>query len=39
MWTADFDAADTNKDGFISKSEFKKHESELKKTAKVERRQ
>ncbi len=32
-WTADFDAADTNKDGSISKAEFKKHEADLKKMA------
>jgi len=36
MWSSDFDVADADKDGFISKSEFKKHEADVKKTAKLE---
>ena len=36
MWSKDFDVADVDKDGFISKSEFKKHEADAKKTAKLE---
>jgi hypothetical protein len=32
-WTADFDAADLNMDGSISKTEFKKHSADLKKVA------
>jgi hypothetical protein len=39
MWTSDFDTADTDKDGYISKSEFKKHEADIRKTAKNESKQ
>ncbi len=31
MRSEHFDAADTNKDGFLSKAEFKKHDAEMKK--------
>ena len=30
MWSSHFDAADTNKDGFLSKAEFKKHAADMK---------
>ena len=30
MWSSHFDAADANKDGFISKAEFKKHSADMK---------
>ncbi len=29
MWSSHFDAADANKDGFISKAEFKKHAADM----------
>ena len=39
LWSKDFDIADTNHDGFISKAEFKKHEADLKRTAQTEKDQ
>jgi hypothetical protein len=38
VWSADFDAADTDHNGVISRAEFDRHQAQIRKKAPVRRR-